>query len=120
VPEAGEGQLGEFRVGNTKLIKVNPGKVFYLEYLFSNHVDILQFHTHVLGIGHDTPTDIWLRNIKPGNTFLALGQRQRFEEVSEHLRIMAKRTGYIPIVLVSAGMDSILAVMDGRLEEALK
>jgi len=55
-----------------------------------------------------------------GDTFLALGQRQRAEEVFDHLRVMAQRTGYIPVVLVSAGMDSVLAIMDGRLGDVLE
>jgi tetratricopeptide (TPR) repeat protein len=47
------------------------------------------------------------------------GQRKRAEEAWTELRNLAERTGYITQVLVSMGMDAILAVMDGRLDDVM-
>jgi tetratricopeptide (TPR) repeat protein/archaellum biogenesis ATPase FlaH len=54
-----------------------------------------------------------------GDVFLALGQRQRAEEVFSELRVMAQRTRIITLEVISAAMDAVLAVMDGRLENAI-
>jgi tetratricopeptide (TPR) repeat protein len=54
-----------------------------------------------------------------GDTFLALGQRHRAEEVVSEMRVLAQRTGHVHLALVSAAMDSVLAVMDGHLENAM-
>jgi tetratricopeptide (TPR) repeat protein len=54
-----------------------------------------------------------------GGAFLALGQRQRAEEVWGELRAMAKRTGQFNLWLWSTWTDALLAVMDGRLDEVM-
>jgi tetratricopeptide (TPR) repeat protein len=55
-----------------------------------------------------------------GNAFLALGQRKHAEEAWGELRAMAKRTGQFTAWWVaSTGMDAILTLMDGRLEDAM-
>jgi hypothetical protein len=54
-----------------------------------------------------------------GDIFLVMGQRQRAEEVWGELRVVAERTGNIMVELPSAGMDAVLALMDGRLEDAM-
>jgi len=53
-----------------------------------------------------------------GGVSLNSGQRKRAEEAWTELRNLAERTGYITQVLQSMGMDAILAVMDGRLDDA--
>lgn len=54
-----------------------------------------------------------------GDAFLASGQRQRAEEVWSELRAFAERTGNVRLGHLSAGMDSVLALMDGRLEDVM-
>jgi tetratricopeptide (TPR) repeat protein len=54
-----------------------------------------------------------------GGVFLAAGQRGRAEEVYSNLRAKATRTSHFRTWLASAGMDAVLAVMDGRFENAL-
>jgi tetratricopeptide (TPR) repeat protein len=53
------------------------------------------------------------------NTFLILGNRQRAEELSNQMRMMAERTDYAAVVVVSKGIDAILALIDGRLADAV-
>jgi eukaryotic-like serine/threonine-protein kinase len=53
-----------------------------------------------------------------GGVSLNSGQRKRAEEAWTELRNLAERTGYITQVFLSMGMDAILAVMDGRLDDA--
>jgi tetratricopeptide (TPR) repeat protein len=48
-----------------------------------------------------------------------MGRRQHAEEVWGELRTLAERTGNIKPGLMSASVDAALAVMDGRLEDAL-
>jgi tetratricopeptide (TPR) repeat protein len=54
-----------------------------------------------------------------GNAFLALGQRQHAEEAWGELRAMAKRTGQFTIWVISTGIDAVLTLMDGRLEDVM-
>jgi len=54
-----------------------------------------------------------------GDIFLVSGQRQRAEEVWSELRVWATRTRNITLELPSAGMDAVLALIDGRLEDAM-
>jgi class 3 adenylate cyclase/tetratricopeptide (TPR) repeat protein len=54
-----------------------------------------------------------------GNTFLLLGERQRAETIWDELRVLTERTSQFSVWLMSATIDAILAVMDGRLEETL-
>ncbi|MGA8848811.1 MAG: protein kinase [Dehalococcoidia bacterium] len=54
-----------------------------------------------------------------GNAFLTLGQRQHAEEVWGELRAMAKHTGQLSMWVMSAGMDAVLTLMDGRLEDVM-
>ena len=55
-----------------------------------------------------------------GSVFLTSGQRKRAEEVFEDLRAQAERTGILQYLVQSLAMDAILAVMDGRLDDALE
>jgi tetratricopeptide (TPR) repeat protein/ribosomal protein L40E len=50
---------------------------------------------------------------------LMMGRRKFTEEVLSELRTIAERTGSITFGLMSASVDTALAVMDGRLEEAM-
>jgi tetratricopeptide (TPR) repeat protein len=50
--------------------------------------------------------------------FLDTGQRQRAEAIAAEMRTMAERTGEFHLNMVSAGIDAVLAFMDGRLEDA--
>ena len=52
-----------------------------------------------------------------GDTFLALGQRQRAKEAVEPINITAQRTGNLVPETVWATIDAAFSVMDGRLEE---
>lgn len=54
-----------------------------------------------------------------GTVFFSLAQRQRAETVFDELRELAKRSGNITTWVVSAGIDASLAVIDGRLEDAM-
>jgi tetratricopeptide (TPR) repeat protein len=48
-----------------------------------------------------------------------MGRRQPAEEVQNELRALAERTGNIQPEMLSASVDATLAVMDGRLEDAM-
>jgi tetratricopeptide (TPR) repeat protein len=54
-----------------------------------------------------------------GDIFLGVGQRPRFEKVCDELRGIAERTGNTTFGLWSAAMDTVLSVVDGRLENAV-
>jgi tetratricopeptide (TPR) repeat protein len=54
-----------------------------------------------------------------GHTYLALGLRQRAEEVFEELRTLARYTGQYVLGIKSAGSDALLMLMDGYLEKVL-
>ena len=54
-----------------------------------------------------------------GGVFLASGKRKHAEEVFDELRVKATLTSNRLLWLQSAGMDAIIAVMDGRFEDAL-
>ena len=54
-----------------------------------------------------------------GNAFLALGQRQHAEETWGELRAMAKHTGQLSTWVMSTGINAVLTLMDGRLEDAM-
>jgi serine/threonine protein kinase/tetratricopeptide (TPR) repeat protein len=64
---------------------------------------------------------VWLgRAYGVVDIFLASGRRQSFEEVCADMRALSQRTGVFLDEYNSAGMDSLLALIDGRLEEAIK
>jgi len=50
---------------------------------------------------------------------LIMGRRKLAEEVQNELRVLGERTGNILAVTMSASVDAILALMDGRLEDAM-
>jgi tetratricopeptide (TPR) repeat protein len=52
------------------------------------------------------------------NALLESGQRQRAEEMLHQLKEIAERTGQANLLLDRMMMDSILATLDGRLEDA--
>jgi tetratricopeptide (TPR) repeat protein len=52
-------------------------------------------------------------------TSLIAGRRQHAEEVWAELRELAERTGNIHLGMMSAAVDTALAVIDGRLEDAI-
>ncbi len=54
-----------------------------------------------------------------GSSFLAVGKRQRAEEVWGELRAMVKRTSHFNLWLSSTAMDTTLTLMDGRLEDVV-
>jgi DNA-binding CsgD family transcriptional regulator len=54
-----------------------------------------------------------------GGAFLASGQRKRAEEVFSELRVLRQRLERFNLWLVSTAMDAVLALIDGRLEEAM-
>jgi tetratricopeptide (TPR) repeat protein len=54
-----------------------------------------------------------------GHTFLAFGQRRRAEEVMGEIRTVAERSGQPNLLILSMVNDAIIAIWDGRLEEAL-
>jgi tetratricopeptide (TPR) repeat protein len=54
-----------------------------------------------------------------GGIFLTSGQRQRAEEFYNELRAFATRTSDPRLQIVSQAIDATMAVMDGRLREAL-
>jgi tetratricopeptide (TPR) repeat protein len=49
-----------------------------------------------------------------------VGRRQRAEEVLGDLRAIAERTGIFRAVAFSASADAVMAVIDGRLEDAIE
>jgi tetratricopeptide (TPR) repeat protein len=54
-----------------------------------------------------------------GEVFLAMGQRERAEEVWDDLRDEAARSGHFRLQLQSVCMDAVTSVMDGRLVDAI-
>jgi tetratricopeptide (TPR) repeat protein len=53
------------------------------------------------------------------NTFLQLGQRRRAEDIMAEMRTLAERSGQPNLLILSMVNDAILAIWDGRLEEAV-
>jgi tetratricopeptide (TPR) repeat protein len=53
------------------------------------------------------------------NAFLVMGKRTQAEKIWGELRVLAKRRGDLFVLLLSATMEALLAVMDGRMEDAL-
>jgi tetratricopeptide (TPR) repeat protein len=51
--------------------------------------------------------------------FLEFGQRRRVEDVMAEIRALAERSGQAYLVVMSMLNDAILAILDGRLEEAV-
>jgi tetratricopeptide (TPR) repeat protein/ribosomal protein L40E len=51
--------------------------------------------------------------------FAEFGQRQRAEEVMTEIRTMAERSGQAYMIIMSMLNDAVLAIWDGRLEEAV-
>jgi tetratricopeptide (TPR) repeat protein/archaellum biogenesis ATPase FlaH len=71
---------------------------------------------------HNRPKGIFTLQASTGcgGVFLSMGQRKRAEEDFDDLRVMTERTANIRYYLASAGMDAVLALMDGRLDDALE
>jgi tetratricopeptide (TPR) repeat protein len=73
----------------------------------------LQLAEELLNYQQLTPnTRFWI-----GDTFLALGQRQRAEEVVKPIYTSVQRTGNPFFETIWATIDAVFSVMDGRLEE---
>jgi tetratricopeptide (TPR) repeat protein len=53
------------------------------------------------------------------HTFLQFGQRRRAEDVMAEMRALAERIGQPNLLVMSMLTDAILAILDGRLEEAV-
>jgi len=53
------------------------------------------------------------------NTFLQFGHRRRAEEIMSEMKILAERSGQPNMVISSMLNDTVMAIWDGRLEEAL-
>jgi tetratricopeptide (TPR) repeat protein len=53
------------------------------------------------------------------HTFLEFGQRRRAEDVMAEMKTMAERSGQPNLLVLSMLNDAIIAIWDGRLEEAL-
>jgi tetratricopeptide (TPR) repeat protein len=52
-------------------------------------------------------------------TFLEFGQRQRAEEIMTEMKTLAERSGQPNLLVLSMVNDAIMAIWDGRLEEAV-
>jgi tetratricopeptide (TPR) repeat protein len=53
------------------------------------------------------------------HTFLEFGQRRRAEDIMVEMRTLAERSGQPHLLILSMVNDSIMAIWDGRLEEAV-
>jgi tetratricopeptide (TPR) repeat protein len=53
------------------------------------------------------------------HTFLQFGQRHRAEDITAEMRALTERSGQPNLLILSMLMDAILAIWDGRLEEAV-
>jgi len=53
------------------------------------------------------------------HTFLQLGQRRRAEDIIAEMRTLAERSGQPNLLILSMVNDAVLAIWDGRLEEAV-
>jgi tetratricopeptide (TPR) repeat protein/ribosomal protein L40E len=53
------------------------------------------------------------------HTFLEFGQRRRAEDIMAEMRTMTERSGQPHLLILSMVNDSIMAIWDGRLEEAV-
>jgi len=54
------------------------------------------------------------------HTFVQLGQRRRAEDTMAEMRTLAERSGQPNLLILSMVNDAILAIWDGRLEEAVE
>jgi tetratricopeptide (TPR) repeat protein len=54
-----------------------------------------------------------------GHTFLQFGQRRRAEDVMAEMRTLAERSGQPYLLILAMLNDALLAIWDGRLEEAI-
>jgi len=54
-----------------------------------------------------------------GHMFLEYGQRRRAEETMGEMRALAERSGQAKLIILSMLNDAIMAIWDGRLEEAV-
>jgi len=52
-------------------------------------------------------------------TFLEFGQRRRAEDIMSEMKTMAERSGQPNLIILSMVNDAIMAIWDGRLEEAV-
>jgi tetratricopeptide (TPR) repeat protein len=52
-------------------------------------------------------------------TFLEFGQRRRAEDIMSEMRTVAERSGQANLLMISMLNDAIVAICDGRLEEAI-
>jgi tetratricopeptide (TPR) repeat protein len=52
-------------------------------------------------------------------TFLESGQRRRAEEIMAEMKMLAERTGQPNLLIYSMVSDAVMAIWDGRLEEAV-
>jgi len=52
-------------------------------------------------------------------TFLEFGQRRRAEDIMSEMRTLAERSGQANLLMISMLNDAIVAICDGRLEEAI-
>ncbi len=52
-------------------------------------------------------------------TFLEFGQRRRAEDIMAEMRTLAERSGQPNLLILSMVNDAIMAIWDGRLEEAV-
>jgi tetratricopeptide (TPR) repeat protein len=53
------------------------------------------------------------------HTFLQLGQRRRAEDIMGEMKALAERSGQPNLLILSMVNDAIMAIWDGRLEEAV-
>jgi tetratricopeptide (TPR) repeat protein len=53
------------------------------------------------------------------HTFLEFGQRRRAEDIMAEMRTLAERSGQPNLLVMSMINDAVMAIWDGRLEEAL-
>jgi tetratricopeptide (TPR) repeat protein len=53
------------------------------------------------------------------HTFLQFGQRRRAEDIMSEMRTLAERSGQPNLLILSMWSDAIMAIWDGRLEEAV-
>lgn len=53
------------------------------------------------------------------HTFLEFGQRGRAEDIIDEMRALAERSGQPNLLIISTINDAVMAIWDGRLEEAV-
>jgi tetratricopeptide (TPR) repeat protein len=54
-----------------------------------------------------------------GHTFLEFGQRRRAEDIMSEMKTLAERSGQPTLIILSMLNDAMMAIWDGRLEEAV-